>query len=106
MVDTETPGTSLHNDLWLLVVRPAPIGACRKFKTLCGRGGDEILSHLLLAYGGHDGYDVDLVRGGPNGTLSLREAQNNYVLFQGCDRRWSRKPGLPLAKHSGTNVPA
>jgi hypothetical protein len=36
---------------------------------------------------GQDDADADVIRGGPNGQLSLTEARANYVRFGACDER-------------------
>ncbi len=42
---------------------------------------------------GQDGEDAGIVRGGPNGVLSLAEARANYQAFGAC-----RKQDLPHAR--------
>jgi hypothetical protein len=45
---------------------------------LRGRGGFEICQVCYWEDDGQDEHDADVVRGGPNGDLSLRQAQLNY----------------------------
>ena len=51
---------------------------CCKFKTLCGRGHDEICPVCFWEDDGQDEHDAEEVRGGPNHDLSLRQAQINF----------------------------
>lgn len=51
---------------------------CCFFKTLDERGEYEICSVCFWEDDGQDEYDVDVVRGGPNGALSLTQARKNY----------------------------
>jgi hypothetical protein len=44
---------------------------------------------------GQDEHDADLVRGGPNGTLSLRQAQLNYQRFGASDESFRDSVRLP-----------
>ncbi|MBS0267318.1 MAG: hypothetical protein JSS02_35665 [Planctomycetes bacterium] len=44
---------------------------------------------------GQDEYDADIVRGGPNGALSLSQARSNYKEFGASDarrRQFVRRP--------------
>ncbi|MEB8337445.1 CPCC family cysteine-rich protein [Streptomyces endophyticus] len=60
---------------------------CCGYLTLGERGGFEICDVCFWEDDGQDQHDVDTVRGGPNGSLSLRQAQENYRTFGACDRR-------------------
>lgn len=51
---------------------------CCKFKTLHGRGHYEICRVCFWEDDGQDEADAELVLGGPNGRLSLRQAQINF----------------------------
>jgi hypothetical protein len=51
---------------------------CCKFKTLLGRGHHEICPVCFWEDDGQDEHDSDEIRGGPNGNLSLRIAQENF----------------------------
>jgi len=51
---------------------------CCKFKTLHGRGQDEICPVCFWHDDGQDESEADEVWGGPNYTLSLRQAQLNF----------------------------
>ena len=51
---------------------------CCKYKTLHARGGDEICPVCFWQDDGQDEADAELVLGGPNSNLSLRQAQMNF----------------------------
>jgi hypothetical protein len=51
---------------------------CCFCRTLGERGQFEICAVCLWEDDGQDDYDADVVRGGPNGGLSLTEARANY----------------------------
>ena len=51
---------------------------CCGYKTLCGRGQDEICPICFWHDDGQDDHDADEVRGGPNYELSLSEARRNF----------------------------
>jgi hypothetical protein len=55
---------------------------CCKFKTLHGRGCDEICPVCRWHDDGQDEHDAGTVRGGPNRDLSLREAQHNFRRYR------------------------
>ncbi len=54
---------------------------CCGCRTLRQRGGYEQCPVCAWADAGHDEYNADKVRGGPNGELSLRQARSNYRRF-------------------------
>jgi hypothetical protein len=60
---------------------------CCGFKTLDERGGFEICQVCYWEDDGQDDYDADVVRGGPNGSLSLTGARANYRQFGACDEQ-------------------
>jgi Cysteine-rich CPCC len=55
--------------------------------TLGDRGRYEICPVCFWEDDGQDDYDADIIRGGPNGTLSLTQARANYRWFGACDAR-------------------
>ena len=55
---------------------------CCRFKTLRGRGQDEICPVCFWEDDGQDDHDANEVRGGPNGTLSLSKARDNFAEFR------------------------
>ena len=61
---------------------------CCNFKTLYGRGHDEICPVCFWHDDGQDEADADRVRGGPNGLLSLRQAQISFRRIGAIDERW------------------
>ena len=54
---------------------------CCRYKTLDERGGFEMCPVCWWEDDGQDDHDADRVRGGPNGTLSLNQARQNFVIF-------------------------
>jgi hypothetical protein len=61
---------------------------CCGCKTLNGRGGWQICHVCFWEDDGQDDYDADVVRGGPNGRLSLTQARANYQRFGACEERF------------------
>jgi predicted N-formylglutamate amidohydrolase len=68
---------------------------CCKFKTLCGQGQDEICPVCFWHDDGQDEANAQLVLGGPNGLLSLRQAQINFKQIGAIDERWKSKVRPP-----------
>ena len=68
---------------------------CCKFKTLRGRGQDEICSVCFWHDDGQDEADAERVLAGPNGHLSLRQAQINFKRIGAIDERWKSKVRPP-----------
>jgi Cysteine-rich CPCC len=60
-----------------------PCCACR---TLRERGAFEICEVCFWEDDGQDDYDANVVRGGPNGSLSLTEARANYLRLGACEQ--------------------
>ena len=60
---------------------------CCGFKTLYGRGDEEICPVCFWQDDGQDDHDASDVRGGPNGDLSLAQARINFQSFGASDRR-------------------
>jgi Cysteine-rich CPCC len=46
---------------------------------------------------GQDDHDVDEVRGGPNGALSLRHARANFALYGAYDEQFVSNVRPPMA---------
>jgi hypothetical protein len=59
---------------------------CCKYKTLAERGGFEICPVCFWEDDGQDDHDADVVRGGPNSTLSLTEVRRNFEHFGARER--------------------
>jgi Cysteine-rich CPCC len=70
---------------------------CCKYKTLFGRGQDEICRVCYWQDDGQDEPDADIVLGGPNGTLSLTEARSNFLRFAAVEERFKDSVRPPLA---------
>lgn len=60
---------------------------CCGSKTLPERGGFDICPVCFWEDDGQDDQDADVVRGGPNGAISLTQARLNYKGFGACERR-------------------
>jgi len=60
---------------------------CCRCKTLDERGSFEICAVCFWEDDGQDDDDADVVRGGPNGGLSLTQARANYRAMGACDER-------------------
>ena len=54
---------------------------CCKYKTLRGRGQDEICPVCYRHDDGQHEQDAEVIRGGPNYHLSLRQAQANFQAY-------------------------
>ncbi len=70
---------------------------CCKFKTLHGRGGYEICCVCYWEDDGQDEADAERVLGGPNGSLSLRQAQINFKRIGAIEERFTGKARAPEA---------
>ncbi|MGI0528220.1 hypothetical protein ABY43_29240 [Rhizobium giardinii] len=64
---------------------PAYRCPCCHFRTLHERGGYEICPVCFWEDDGQDVHDAGDVRGGPNGTLSLTQAQFNFQQWGASD---------------------
>jgi hypothetical protein len=71
--------------------------ACCRYKTLRGRAGLEICKVCFWEDDGQDDHDADVVRGGPNGLLSLSKARRNFAEFGVSDQKFvsNVRPPLP-----------
>ena len=58
---------------------------CCRFFTLSERGGFEICQVCYWEDDGQDDHDAAVIRGGPNGALSLEQARKNYLAFGAFD---------------------
>lgn len=84
------------------VIKPAQPGIvygcpCCNYKTLDQRGGVDICPVCFWEDDGQDDEDADVVRGGPNGLLSLTQARANYRAFGACETRVMEYVRKPLA---------
>jgi hypothetical protein len=64
-------------------------------KTLDERGGYEICPVCFWEADGQDDHDADVVRGGPNGRLSLTQARANFRRLGACEERLVDKVRRP-----------
>jgi hypothetical protein len=71
---------------------------CCSYRTLADRGRFEICSVCFWQDDGQDDIDADKVNGGPNSSLSLTEARQNYREFGACERRLLKYVRPPTAK--------
>jgi hypothetical protein len=80
-----------HIFTWPSVVAPPEGGPyrcpCCRSLTLPERGGYDICAVCFWEDDGQDDSDADMVRGGPNYTLSLTEARANYARIGACEER-------------------
>jgi len=68
---------------------------CCGYKTLKGRGQDEICEVCFWQDDGQDQADADIALGGPNGSLSLTDAQANFRRFSAVHERFKSKVRAP-----------
>ena len=69
---------------------------CCQNLTLHGRGQDEICPVCYWHDDGQDDHDAELVRGGPNGDLSLAQARESFELLGAKEERLVRYARNPL----------
>jgi hypothetical protein len=77
--------------------RPVPSYACPccKYLTLHSRGDYEICQVCFWEDDGQDEHDAEVVRGGPNYHLSLRQAQENYARWGATEERFLKNVRPP-----------
>lgn len=70
---------------------------CCGYLTLGERGGFEICAVCFWEDDGQDEHDADIVRGGPNGALSLSAARRNFDAVGACEERhiYNVRPPTP-----------
>lgn len=70
---------------------------CCKYKTLHERGGFELCPVCFWEDDGQDEPDAERVLGGPNGSLSLRQAQANFRRLGAMEERFGSlvRPPMP-----------
>jgi hypothetical protein len=61
---------------------------CCGYWTLDARGDYDICPVCFWEDDGQDDHDADVVRGGPNGRLSLTQARVNFRQFGACEARF------------------
>jgi len=64
---------------------------CCRYKTLKERGAFEICPVCYWEDDGQDDKDADVVRGGPNGKLSLAQARANFKKLKAADKKFISK---------------
>jgi len=69
---------------------------CCHFRTLCGRGQDEICPVCFWEDDGQDDHDAEDVRGGPNRLLSLQAARANFLKCGAADPQFLANVRKPL----------
>ncbi|MGV9693442.1 CPCC family cysteine-rich protein [Streptomyces sp. NPDC003444] len=69
---------------------------CCGYLTLEARGAHEICTVCYWEDDGQDEHDDDVVRGGPNQSLSLVQAQRNFEEMGACDPRWVKYVRAPF----------
>jgi hypothetical protein len=73
---------------------------CCGFRTLGERGGFEMCPVCWWEDDGQDDADADVVRGGPNGDLSLTQARANYRQVGASDPTYVDKVRKPSAEEA------
>jgi Cysteine-rich CPCC len=76
---------------------------CCAFLTLPARGQYELCPVCFWEDDGQGDDDADVVRGGPNGPLSLAQARANYAKFGACSQAFLQnvRPPTPEERPSG-----
>lgn len=69
---------------------------CCRYKTLHSRGGFELCPICFWEDDGQDDGDADVIRGGPNGTLSLDDARKNFKALGAMDLRFVKNVRAPM----------
>ena len=77
---------------------------CCHFLTLNERGGYDICPVCFWEDDGQDDHDADVVRGGPNGALSLNAARQNFKLTGASDERCLPHVRTPLPSENPPNA--
>jgi Cysteine-rich CPCC len=91
-----------HDAAGLRAAEPVACPCCAHL-TLGERGGFFICPVCYWEDDGQDDADADVVRGGPNGSLSLTQARSNYASLGACEQRLkylvrpARREELPRA---------
>ncbi|RVG52478.1 CPCC family cysteine-rich protein [Sinorhizobium meliloti] len=74
---------------------------CCKHRTLSARAEHEVCPVCFWEDDGQEEDEADVVRGGPNGRLSLSAARANYAAFGASDARFITKVRPPLPTEQG-----
>ena len=91
---------TLQSAMWKSVHKPEKAEPsyhcpCCKYKTLHSRGDYEICKVCFWEDDGQDEHDAEVVRGGPNHALNLRQAQANFSEFGAVEKRFRKYVRLP-----------
>lgn len=76
---------------------------CCGYQTLSERGGYDICPVCFWEDDGQDDQDADMIRGGPNGAISLTQARDNYRTFGACDEKSISHVRRPLPEEEKRN---
>lgn len=76
---------------------------CCGFQTLDERGDCDICPICFWEDDGQDRHHAEVVRGGPNGGLSLTLARQNYLLFGACEEKMRAHVRPPLPEEYPAN---
>ena len=71
---------------------------CCGYKTLSERGGFKICPVCFWEDDGQDDAEADLVRGGPNYSLSLTQARANFERIGACEKRCIKHVRAPRSE--------
>lgn len=75
---------------------------CCHCRTLSARGMYIICPVCFWEDDGQDDADADMIRGGPNGSLSLTAARHNYLQHGACDPKFLPNVRPPLPEETDT----
>jgi hypothetical protein len=75
---------------------------CCHCRTLPARGAFHICPVCFWEDDGQDDPEADVVRGGPNGQLSLTAARQNYLQFGACEARLAGHVRPPRPEETDT----
>ena len=78
-------------------MRPTPVRClCCGYRTLSAPAAFELCPVCWWQDDGQDESDADVIRGGPNGLLSLTAARANYLRCGAADPRFAPRVRQPL----------
>jgi len=69
---------------------------CCGYKTLTELDAFEMCEVCWWEDDGQNDHDADVIRGGPNGSLSLTQARENFRRFEASEQRFVGKTRKPL----------
>ncbi|MBC7446960.1 MAG: hypothetical protein H7330_02755 [Hymenobacteraceae bacterium] len=71
--------------------------ACCGYLTVSERGSFEICSVCFWEDDGQDDSEAHVIKGGPNGAMSLSQARTNFQLFGACELDHIRSVRRPFS---------